>query len=89
MSPRLQIVVPARAELPAENQLQHSDHRKGFKHGKKRDENAATKSRVKVTKLQLSKETIKDLTPGKQKQLQGGKMVEVPETYCRTCSCAR
>ena len=36
------------------------------------------KSRVKVGKLQLSKETIKDLTPGKQKQVQGGKMVGVP-----------
>jgi hypothetical protein len=53
---------------------------------KNRDEKAA-KSRVKVGKLQLSKETIKDLTPGKQKLVQGGKMEEFPETNCRTCSC--
>ena len=56
---------------------------------KKKGEKEVTKSRVKVGKLQLSKETIKDLTPGKLKQVQGGKMVEVPETNCRTCSCAR
>lgn len=31
------------------------------------------KSRVKLGKLQLKKETIKDLTPGKQKQIKGGK----------------
>jgi len=37
----------------------------------KRDEKAATKSRVNVGKLQLSNETIKDLTPDKQKQVQG------------------
>ena len=37
---------------------------------KKTSEKVATKSRVKVGKLQLSKE--KDLTPGKQKQVKGG-----------------
>jgi len=31
------------------------------------------KSRIKVGKLQLKKETIRDLTPGKQKQIKGGK----------------
>ena len=56
---------------------------------KNQAEKEVTKSRVKVGKLQLSKETIKDLTPDKQKQVQGGKMEEYPETYCRTCSCAR
>jgi hypothetical protein len=39
---------------------------------KNRDEKAATKGRVKVGKLQLKKETIKDLTPDKQKQVKGG-----------------
>ena len=39
---------------------------------KNRDEKAATKNRVKVGKLQRSKETIKDLPPGKQKQVKGG-----------------
>jgi len=34
-----------------------------------------TKSRVKVGKLQLKKETIKDLTPGKQKQVMGGRVI--------------
>jgi hypothetical protein len=36
---------------------------------KKTSEKVATKSRVKVAKLQLNKETIKDLTPGKQTQV--------------------
>lgn len=38
----------------------------------KRDENAATKSRVKVGKLRPNKQTIKELTPSKQKQVKGG-----------------
>ena len=54
---------------------------------KKTSDKAATKSRVKVGKLQLSKETIKELTAGKQKQIKGGKMADYPETQCRTCSC--
>ena len=45
-------------------------------------EKEVTKSRVKVGKLQLGKETIKDLSPGKQKHIQGGKMDDSPETYC-------
>jgi hypothetical protein len=39
---------------------------------KKTSEKVATKSRVKVGKLQLKKQTIKDLTPGNQKQIKGG-----------------
>jgi len=54
---------------------------------KNQAEKEVTKSRVRVGKLQLSKETIKDLTPGEQKQVQGGKIDEFPETNCRTCSC--
>ena len=54
---------------------------------KKTSGKALTKSRVKVGKLQLSKETIKELTAGKQKQVKGGKMGDVPETFARTCSC--
>ena len=53
---------------------------------KNRDEKAA-KSRVKVGKLQLSKETIKDLTPGKQKQVKGGKMDRwTRATFCQDCT---
>ena len=51
----------------------------------KRDEKA-TQSRVKVGKLQLGKETIKDLTPGKQKQVKGGRIGPV-ETQGKTCTC--
>jgi hypothetical protein len=39
---------------------------------KNRDEKAATKGRVELGKLQLKKESIKDLTPGKQRQVKGG-----------------
>ena len=39
---------------------------------KNQAEKEVTKSRVKVGKLQLTKQTIKDLTPGKQKQVKGG-----------------
>jgi hypothetical protein len=39
----------------------------------KRDENAETKSRVKVGKLRPNKQTIKELTPIKQKQVKGGR----------------
>jgi len=39
---------------------------------KNQAEKEVTKSRVKVGKLQLEKETIKDLTPSKQKQVKGG-----------------
>ena len=54
---------------------------------KNQGEKEVTKSRVKVGKLQLSKETIKDLTPDKQKQVKGGKMEQYPQTFCVTCSC--
>ena len=46
----------------------------------KRAEKAA-KSRVKIGKLQLKKETLKDLTPGKQKQVKGGAAV-YDKTHC-------
>jgi len=39
---------------------------------KKTKEKTPTEGRVKLGKLQLGKETIKDLTPGKQKQVKGG-----------------
>jgi hypothetical protein len=47
----------------------------------------ATKRRVKVGKLQLNKETIKNLNPSKQKQVKGGLIKNIPETEHRTCSC--
>jgi len=54
---------------------------------KNQGEKEVTKSRVKVGKLKLGKETIKDLTPGKQKQVHGGKMDDWPQTNWKTCSC--
>jgi hypothetical protein len=48
---------------------------------------ATTTGRVKLGKLQLGKETIKDLTTGKRKHIKGGAINDVPETNCRTCSC--
>ena len=55
---------------------------------KNRDDKAARKSRVNVGKLQLSKETIKDLTPGKQKQVKGGARINIPQkTVWDTCTC--
>jgi len=48
---------------------------------KNRDEKEATKNRVKVGKLQLSKETIMDLPPGKQKQVKGGAPSAVQVEY--------
>ena len=53
---------------------------------KNQGEKEVTKSRVNVGKLQLSKETIKDLTPGKQKQVKGGR-VAPQETMDKTCTC--
>jgi len=53
---------------------------------KNQAEKEVTKSRLKVGKLQLSKETIRDLTPAKQKQVKGGRMAPV-ETRDRTCTC--
>jgi hypothetical protein len=53
---------------------------------KKTSEKVATKSRVKVGKLTLNKQTIKDLTPGKQKQVKGGAIVGGQTVItCRTC----
>ena len=40
---------------------------------KNQAEKEVTKSRVKMGKLHLKKETIKDLTPREQKQVKGGK----------------
>ncbi len=51
---------------------------------KNRDEKAATKSRVKVGKLQPNEETIKDLTPGKQKQVKGGAPIQTVEIVYKT-----
>ena len=53
---------------------------------KKTSEKVATKNRVKVGKLQLNKETIKELAPGKQKQVKGG-AVGTQESRGVTCSC--
>ena len=39
---------------------------------KNQGEKEVTKSRVKIGKLQLKKETLKDLTPTQQKQVKGG-----------------
>jgi hypothetical protein len=39
---------------------------------KKKNTSEARKSRVKVGKLQLNRETVKDLTGSKQKQIKGG-----------------
>jgi len=39
---------------------------------KKTKEKTPTEGRVKLGKLQLGKETIKELIPGKQKQVKGG-----------------
>jgi hypothetical protein len=50
---------------------------------KNQSENAIQKGRVTLGKLQLGKETIKDLTPGKQKEIKGG----FTNTWCKTCSC--
>ena len=53
--------------------------------------NEQTKRRAKVGKLQLNKESIKDLTPDQQKQLKGGQIVRhgptIGETRGLTCSC--
>ena len=51
---------------------------------KKTSKNAGTKSRLKVGKLELNKQTIRDLTPDKQKQVKGG---GVSESRKPTCSC--
>jgi len=51
---------------------------------KNQAEKEVTKSRVKVGKLQLKKETIKDLTPGKQKQVKGGRAVEITACTARS-----
>ena len=52
---------------------------------KKTSEKVATKSRVKVGKLQLTKQTIKDLTPDKQKQVKGGVPPPTSNGSCRIC----
>jgi hypothetical protein len=50
----------------------------------KTSDKVLTKSGVKVGKLSLNKETIKDLTAAKQKQVKGG---SPQETKGRTCTC--
>ena len=52
---------------------------------KNQAEEEVTKSRVKVGKLQLTKQTIKDLTPGKQKQVKGGVPPPTSTNSCRIC----
>ena len=55
----------------------------------------AKQSRVKVKKLNLNRETVKDLTGGKQKQIKGG-LIALTNTcaYCdeptvgKTCKCS-
>ena len=52
--------------------------------------NEQTKRRAKVSKLQLNKKRIKDLTPDQQKQVKGGQIVRggtAGETRGFTCSC--
>ena len=51
---------------------------------KKKSEKSETNSPVKIGKLQLGKETIKDLRPGQQKQIKGG---GTNESRRPTCSC--
>ena len=53
-----------------------------------------TKGRVKVGKLNLTKETVKDLTASQQKQLKGGVAAKTklcgdfPRTVDTACNCA-
>ena len=52
--------------------------------------NEQAKRRTKVGKLQLNKESIKDLTPDQQKRVKGGQIVRggtAGETRGTTCSC--
>ena len=50
--------------------------------------NEQAKRRTKVGKLQLNKESIKDLTPDQQKRVKGGQIVRgANETKGITCSC--
>jgi len=53
---------------------------------KKTKEKTPAEGRVKLGKLQLGKETIKDLTPGKQKQVKGGVAhANATVVTCNTC----
>ena len=66
-----------------------SRSKKGVTGGKKQ-----TKGRVKVGKLNLNKETVKDLTAREQKQLKGAvapktaKCGDFPRTVDTVCNCA-
>jgi hypothetical protein len=40
------------------------------------------RGKVKVGKLKLNKETVKDLTGGEQKQLKGGRILNQPSVKC-------
>jgi hypothetical protein len=46
-----------------------------------------TKARVKVGKLQLNKETLRDLTAAEHKQVKGGQNPPANDTERVTCSC--
>jgi len=53
---------------------------------KKTKEKTPMEGRVKLDKLQLGKETIKELTPGKQKQVKGGAAhANATVVTCLTC----
>ena len=55
---------------------------------KKTKEKTPAEGRLKLGKLQLGKETIKDLTPGDQKQVKGGAAnANATVVTCRTCDC--
>jgi hypothetical protein len=48
----------------------------------KKDSAPAKKSRVKISKLQVNKETIKDLTDVEAEQIKGGSFYYYYSTYC-------
>ena len=62
--------------------------------GRRNRGKSQSKGRVKVGKLNLNKETVKDLTANEQKQLKGGvaartkKCGDFPRTVDTACNCA-
>jgi len=44
----------------------------------------AKKGRVKIAKLTLNKESVKDLTPSQRKQIKGGKAKAIISLICGT-----
>ncbi len=49
---------------------------------KKRTKVSQKKARVKVGKLKLNKETIRNLTGGQQKEIKGGRIINNPSAIC-------